>query len=58
MKKCNGLWWLLTEEFLDPDYPRRATTTAWAQAVGLEAAGSYGNGWCYTLNFRKPALSV
>ncbi len=48
----------MTEEFLDPDYPRRATTTAWAQAAGLEAAGSYGNGWCYTLNFRKPALSV
>ncbi|HNT74456.1 MAG TPA: methyltransferase domain-containing protein [Anaerolineae bacterium] len=48
----------MTEEFLDPDYPLRATTTAWAQAAGFEAAGQYGNGWYYTLNFRKPALSV
>lgn len=48
----------MTEEFLDPDYPLRTTTTAWAQAAGFEAAGQYGNGWCYTLNFRKPTLSV
>jgi ubiquinone/menaquinone biosynthesis C-methylase UbiE len=48
----------MTEEFLDPDYPRRATTTAWSEAAGFEAAGRYGNGWCYTLNFRKPLVDT
>ncbi|MBN2003579.1 MAG: methyltransferase domain-containing protein [Anaerolineae bacterium] len=43
-----------TEEFLDPDYPRRATTVAWARATGFVPAGRYGNWWNYTLNFRKP----
>jgi len=43
----------LTEEFLDPDYPRRATTIAWAKAAGFEIDGSFGNWWCYTPNFRK-----
>lgn len=42
-----------TEEFLDPDYPRRATTIAWARAAGLELAERYGNWWNYTLNFRR-----
>jgi ubiquinone/menaquinone biosynthesis C-methylase UbiE len=42
-----------TEEFLDPDYPRRKTTIAWAQAAGFELAESYGSVWVYTLNFRK-----
>ena len=45
----------MTEEFLDPDYPRRATTIAWAEAAGFELAERYGNWWNYTLNFlRKP----
>lgn len=44
-----------TEEFLDPDYPRRKTTFAWARAAGFELAAYYGNWWNYTLNFRKPA---
>ncbi|HNT78239.1 MAG TPA: methyltransferase domain-containing protein [Anaerolineae bacterium] len=44
----------MTEEFLDPDYPRRATTIAWATAAGFEVAARYGNWWNYTLNFRKP----
>ena len=44
-----------TEEFLDPDYPRRKTTIAWAEAAGLERAEHYGNWWTYTINFRKPA---
>ena len=44
-----------TEEFLDPDYPRRETTVAWAEAAGFERAERHGNWWTYTLNFRKPA---
>jgi len=44
-----------TEEFLDPDYPRRKTTIAWATAAGFELAERNGNWWTYTLNFRKPA---
>ena len=43
----------MTEEFLDPDYPRRATTIAWAKAAGFELAERYGNWWNYTLNFRR-----
>ncbi len=43
----------MTEEFLDPDYPRRATTMAWANAAGFELAERYGNWWNYTLNFRR-----
>jgi ubiquinone/menaquinone biosynthesis C-methylase UbiE len=43
-----------TEEFMDPDYPRRKTTIGWATAAGFEPAESYGNWLLYTLNFRKP----
>jgi ubiquinone/menaquinone biosynthesis C-methylase UbiE len=43
-----------TEEFSDPDYPLRRTTTAWAEAAGFVPAEQYGNWWVYTLNFRKP----
>jgi ubiquinone/menaquinone biosynthesis C-methylase UbiE len=42
-----------TEEFLDPDYPRRQTTIAWATAAGFEPVERYGNWWNYTLNFRR-----
>jgi ubiquinone/menaquinone biosynthesis C-methylase UbiE len=42
-----------TEEFLDPDYPRRQTTIAWARAAGFELAECHGSWWVYTLNFRK-----
>jgi ubiquinone/menaquinone biosynthesis C-methylase UbiE len=42
-----------TEEFLDPDYPRRKTTIAWAQAAGFELTERHGNVLVYTLNFRK-----
>ena len=48
----------MTEEFLDPDYPRRATTGAWAAAAGFEPDARFGNWWSYTLNFRKPAAEV
>ena len=48
----------MTEEFLDPDYPRRATTVAWAKAAGFVMAEHYGNWWNYTLNFRKPNEGV
>ncbi|MBN1428340.1 MAG: class I SAM-dependent methyltransferase [Anaerolineae bacterium] len=44
-----------TEEFLDPDYPRRKTTIKWARAAGFELTERYGNVWVYTLNFRKRA---
>ena len=43
-----------TEDFMDPDYPRRSTTTGWARAAGLVSAGQHGSFWVYTLNFRKP----
>jgi ubiquinone/menaquinone biosynthesis C-methylase UbiE len=43
----------MTEEFLDPDYPRRQTTIGWARAAGFELAERYGNWWSYTLNFRR-----
>ncbi len=43
----------LTEEFFDPDYPRRSTTKKWAEAAGLKLVESHGNWWCYTLNFKK-----
>ncbi|PID84931.1 MAG: dimethylmenaquinone methyltransferase [Chloroflexi bacterium] len=42
-----------SEEFLDPDYPRRRTTIQWAEAAGFELDYSFGNWWVYTLNFRK-----
>jgi ubiquinone/menaquinone biosynthesis C-methylase UbiE len=45
----------MTEEFLDPDYPLRSTTDAWAATAGFAPAGRYGNFWVYTLNYRKPA---
>lgn len=47
-----------TEEFLDPDYPRRATTIAWARAAGFVLAEHYGNWWNYTLNFRKATAAA
>ncbi|MGC9349565.1 MAG: hypothetical protein ACP5JG_15615 [Anaerolineae bacterium] len=47
-----------TEEFLDPDYPRRQTTIAWAEAAGFEPAERYGTWLLYTLNFRKPERGV
>jgi len=48
----------MTEEFLDPDYPRRATTGAWAAAAGFEPDARFGSWWSYTLNFRKPAAET
>jgi ubiquinone/menaquinone biosynthesis C-methylase UbiE len=47
-----------TEEFLDPDYPRRQTTVAWAEAAGFEPGERFGNWMVYTLNFRKLAQEV
>jgi ubiquinone/menaquinone biosynthesis C-methylase UbiE len=45
----------VTEEFPDPDYPRRSTTIGWAEAAGFFLEAYHGNFWVYTLNFRKPA---
>ncbi|MBN2115762.1 MAG: class I SAM-dependent methyltransferase [Anaerolineales bacterium] len=42
-----------TEEFLDPDYPRRKTTIAWAKEAGFEEDKCYGSWFIYTFNFRK-----
>lgn len=42
-----------TEEFSDPDYPRRQTTIQWAEAAGFELTETFGTLWLYTLNFRK-----
>lgn len=43
----------ITEEFLDPDYPRAQTTIQRAQSAGFELEERHGNWWAYTLNFRK-----
>jgi ubiquinone/menaquinone biosynthesis C-methylase UbiE len=43
----------ITEEFLDPDYPRASTAIRWAGQAGFELAGRSGNWFVYTLNFRK-----
>lgn len=43
----------ISEQFLDPDYPRRASTLRWAAEAGFTLAESHGNLWEYTLNFRK-----
>ena len=51
--KAGGLF-STTEEYLDPDYPRRVTTIKWAEAAGFELVERFGNMWLYTLNFRKP----
>jgi ubiquinone/menaquinone biosynthesis C-methylase UbiE len=45
----------VSEEFGDPDYPRRATTIGWAEAAGYTLEACHGNFWIYTLSFRKPA---
>ena len=42
-----------TEEFLDPDYPRRVTTIRWAERAGFELVERFGNWWNYTLNFQR-----
>ena len=42
-----------TEEFLDPDYPRKRTTVGWAKEAGLQLTEQFGNVWLYTLNFVK-----
>jgi ubiquinone/menaquinone biosynthesis C-methylase UbiE len=44
----------ITEEFLDPDYPLAKTTIRWVEEAGFELKERHGNGWLYTLNFRKP----
>lgn len=44
-----------TEEFLDPDYPRRRTTIQWAEKAGFVLDKDFGNWLLYTMNFRKPS---
>jgi ubiquinone/menaquinone biosynthesis C-methylase UbiE len=43
----------ITEEFLDPDYPLAKTTIRRVEEAGFELKERHGNGWIYTLNFRK-----
>jgi SAM-dependent methyltransferase len=45
----------VTEEFGDPDYPRRITTIGWAEAAGFSLEACHGSFWVYTLSFRRPA---
>jgi ubiquinone/menaquinone biosynthesis C-methylase UbiE len=45
----------VTEEFYDPDYPRRATVIRWAESAGFALAERLGNWWVYTLNFKRGA---
>jgi ubiquinone/menaquinone biosynthesis C-methylase UbiE len=45
----------VTEEFYDPDYPRRATVIRWAKDAGFALAERLGNWWVYTLNFERGA---
>ena len=45
----------ISEEFVDPDYPLRKTTVAWAEAAGFACVERHGSWWTYTLNFCKPA---
>lgn len=51
--KPDGLF-STTEEYIDPDYPRRVTTIRWAEAAGFEPVERFGNMWLYTINFRMP----
>jgi ubiquinone/menaquinone biosynthesis C-methylase UbiE len=41
----------VTEEFLDPHYPRMQRTLLWAEAAGFRLVQRHGNWWVYTLNF-------
>ena len=42
----------ISEEFLDPHYPRLARTLCWVEEAGFEVVERSGSWWAYTLNFR------
>lgn len=44
----------VVEEFLSPSYPLARTVVRWAEGAGFALVARYGNGWIYTLNFKKP----
>lgn len=44
----------VTELFIDPDYPLRATTIRQCQDAGFVLEASAGNWWNYTVRLRKP----
>ncbi len=51
--KPNGLI-VLSEIWIDPDFPRRSTEKKWAMEAGLELTGEYGHWFQYQLHFSKP----
>ena len=48
----------ISEYLLDPDYPLRRTTIAWARHAGFEPFQEYGNFFAYVVNFRRGYAEV
>jgi ubiquinone/menaquinone biosynthesis C-methylase UbiE len=48
----------ISEHLLDPDYPLRRTTMAWARQAGFEPFQEYGNFFAYMVNFRRGYAEV
>ncbi len=48
----------ISEYLLDPDYPLRRTTIAWARQAGFEPFQEYGNFFAYIVNFRRGYAEV
>jgi len=48
----------ISEYLLDPDYPLRKTTIAWARQAGFEPFQEYGNFFAYVVNFRRGHAEV
>lgn len=48
----------ISEYLLDPDYPLRRTTIAWARQAGFEPFQEYGNFFAYVVNFRRGYAEV
>ena len=48
----------ISEYLLDPDYPLRKTTIAWARQAGFEPFQEYGNFFAYMVNFRRGYAEV
>ena len=48
----------ISEYLLDPDYPLRRTTMAWARQAGFEPIKEYGNFFAYMVNFRRGYAEV
>ncbi len=44
----------VSEDFWDPDYPRRSTTIQLVTEAGFDLVEQLGNWYFYTVNFKKP----